>query len=137
MIRVAIVGSSGKHWTPNTTTKAVRFIHYDIFRKLVDWDINIPMWKSITLISGGATGIDSYAEVVADALGIPKRIFKADHPSWNGIVGKRGYKQRNIMIAEDCDILYCIDTKDREWSGGRWTMTHAKELGKETRLKLI
>ncbi len=137
MKRIAVVGSSKKHWTPKTTTEAVKYIKHNILMKNIEWDFNIPLWKSVTLISGGASGIDTYAEVVADTLGIPKRIFEPDVNSWNGEVGKRGFKQRNIQIAKECDVLYCIDTKDRAWSGGQWTLKYAKILGKEVYLKLI
>jgi len=49
----------------------------------------------------------------------------------------RGYKSRNIQIAEVCDILYCIEPKGRTRSGGIWTMNYAKKLGKKVYLVKI
>jgi len=43
---------------------------------------------------------------------------------------QKGYRSRNIQIAENCDILYCINPKG-VWSGGTWTMNYAKKLGRK------
>lgn len=71
-----------------------------------------------------------------------------------------GYKSRNIKIAEECDVLYCIvpynwdnfnmqpPYDDYSWcrhckvwkhptNGGCWTLKKAKKLGKETHLVVI
>jgi len=41
----------------------------------------------------------------------------------------RGYKYRNTLMAKEGEELYSIDPKG-VWSGGRWTIRHAKKLGK-------
>jgi len=137
-MRIAIVGSEGKYWDYNSRTKAVRKIR-EIFYKHVPMDFNHMLFNELTLVSGGCPkgGVDIFAECVADTLLMRKLIFEPDHNSWEGKKGKRGYKQRNIQIAEECDILYCIDPKERDWSGGRWTMNYAEKLGKETHLILL
>jgi len=93
----------------------------------------------ITLISGGAKGVDTEAEDVAKQLGIKTIIHKPLEYKW-----ENGYKPRNLKIANECDVLYCFPTKvkttpcyhcelkDHEVTGGCWTMKKAKELKKET-----
>src|SRR3990172_1245604 len=60
---------------------------------------------TVTLISGGAKGVDTQAEDVAKQLGIECKIFKPAEQNWDG------YKVRNLRIAQECDILYCLPTK--------------------------
>jgi len=99
-------------------------------------------------VSGGCHlgGADIYAEEEAAALGIPMRVHKPADRSWEG-----GYKARNILIAQDADLLYnfVVDvlpetysgtrspfcyhckTTDHVKSGGCWTAKYAATLGKE------
>src|SRR3989337_3023384 len=62
---------------------------------------------TVTLISGGAKGVDTQAEDVAKQLGIECKIFKPAEQNWDG------YKVRNLRIAQECDILYCLPTKPK------------------------
>ena len=96
--------------------------------------------ENVILISGGAKGVDTQAEDVAKGLGIKCKIFKPTEWNWDG------YKVRNMAMAQECDILYCLPTKlkiepcyhcnatDHERSGACWTMKHAKSLKKEVHL---
>ena len=179
MTRVAIVGSEGKHWTPRQRTEVIRKIH-DILmtiairegrmyqsehRRPVVANPEMRGKTLITLVSGGcgargkdekqefAGGVDVWAEIVADVLGIKKDIRYAPSMRWDDERGetsyqdhdgfrsmtiiKDGFKSRNLRIAQDCDVLYCIDPAWRKWSGGRYTMNEAKKLGKEVYLELI
>lgn len=122
------------------------------------------LWNGqIKLISGGCPkgGVDIWAEIIAVIHRILKKIFHPKINQWNDRCDyfencpckndkictanldnscgfkRTGYKSRNIQIAEECDVLYCIDPKNRKWSGGRWTMNYAKKLGKEVHLVLI
>jgi hypothetical protein len=70
--------------------------------------------------------VDLWAEEIADELGIKKEIYPAEVNQWGdeishqieiGIgykpeapskVRLKGYKSRNIQIAEACDVLCCI-----------------------------
>ena len=178
MIKVAIVGSQGKHWTSNQRTKVIKEIE-NILTNLsrVQGSIyqaqqKLPMVANpglrgktlVILVSGGCgatgeddkfkfhPGVDGWAEIVADSMGIEKDIRYApamqwsnqpitirhsNHPedpnAWEERVIRKGFKTRNLEIAKTCDILYCIDPKGRR-SGGQWTLERAKEMGKEVHL---
>jgi len=151
MVRISIVGSSGRHWTPAQRTKVIQKIRdiltddeyidhpFGPFDPLFDpGDIEYP-----TLVSGGCgalgedekfkfdPGVDGYAEMVADFIGLEKDIKYPDNFS------REACGKRNREVARDCDILYCIDPYWRTWSGGMWTLKMAKEMGKETHLVLV
>ncbi len=93
--------------------------------------------ESLTLISGGASGVDTVAEIKATELGIKCEIHRPTEKNWDA------YKIRNLKIAERCDVIYCFPTKtrlepcyhceakDHERSGGCYTAKHAKLLKKE------
>jgi hypothetical protein len=151
MKRVAIVGSSESHWTPEQRTVAVKKIK-DILLDESNYPEACPA-TPVTLISGGCPkgGIDIWAEIVADTLGIGKEIFLAEVKQWDDSVVPttldkiypdgthhyntkrlKGYMSRNIQIANACDVLYCIDPKGRKGGGGQWTMNYNKNLGKDT-----
>lgn len=144
--RVAIVGSEEKYWineTRDIVTKRIReiFKQYmvntgSMFHPYDSWDDP----KSVMLISGGCPrgGVDIWAEIIADSLGVQKTIFQPDECVWSIRNSERkGFKERNIEIAENCDVLYCFDPLERTWSGARWTFEYAKKMGKETYLELI
>ena len=136
-MRIAIVGSEEKHWTPKTRELACKKIKEILIND--DYlDVNPSDPGDViypTLISGGCQkgGIDIWAEIIADFIGLEKKIYYPDNDRWE----PNGYKDRNEKIAFDCDILYCIDPKERDWSGGRYTMKRADFYGKETYLILI
>ena len=48
-------------------------------------------------------GIDIWAEEVADSLGYKKEIYPPADLTWSG-----GFKPRNLQIARNSDIVYCI-----------------------------
>ena len=133
-MKIAIVGSEAKHWTPKTRELACKKIqeiliddtYYD-FNPADPGDITYPIF-----ISGGCPkgGIDIWAEIIADFIGLEKRIYYPVNNRWE----PDGYKARNEHIAIDCDVLFCIDPKERDWSGGRWTMKRADFYGRETHL---
>jgi len=178
-LRIAIVGSQGKHWTPAQRTKVIEKIK-EIFLKHADMEMEkvVPealkpttFWNPyahlsrVILVSGGCGttdkdskqkfdgGVDVWAEIVADALGVKKDIKYAETFNWEDEHGetsyededgfrsitiyKKGFKTRNLEIARECDVLYCIDPAWRDWSGGRWTMRESEKLGKEVHLVLI
>ena len=138
MTNIAIVGADGRKWTENDP-ELVKYIIRHILTK----------YDNPTLISGHCPlgGVDLWAEEVAKELQIPMRIFKPKQNAW------KFYKQRNIQIAEFCDVLYDIEPLkscrfcgglgvrgektcsfcegDGAYSGGTWTLKYAKTLGKE------
>lgn len=145
-VRVAIVGSEEKYWTAEQREEVVLRI-VEILSEYIETCLPYGEVSLPTLISGGCPkgGVDIWAEIVATIMYIPKKIFIPDILEWKGrwieFEGKKvylkGYKDRNMEIAKECDVLYCIDPAWRDWSGGRWTMNYAKKLGKEVHLELI
>ncbi len=107
-----------------------------------------------TLVSGGCGasgedkkqifdgGIDVWAEIVADFIGLEKDIKYAETFDWNDKVTrtqhdgpsdstkqtkkitKKGFKTRNIEIAYDCEALWCIEPKVPQ---GTYKATWSKE----------
>jgi len=134
MTRVAIVGSSGG-----------KLDSYEKFGAMKAIIKIIKEHQNPTLISGRSPlgGIDVLAEMYADEFKIPKLIFPPVTENWEG------YKNRNLAIAAECDVLYCITTRRKkifcyhckdgshEKSGGCWTMKKAKEMGKPTKLIVL
>ena len=131
MARIGIVGHEAKKFTPETEAKAREII----CSLLHSNDI---------LVSGGCHlgGIDIWAEEEADKMGLAKQIFLPAINKWEG-----GYKQRNLKIAYNSDIVHCIvvaeypegydgmkfdycyhcHTSDHIKSGGCWTAKKAKK----------
>lgn len=138
MTNIAIVGADGRKWTENDP-ELVKCIIRHILTKYDD-----PI-----LISGHCPlgGVDLWAEEVAKELEIPVVLFRPRRNAW------RFYKERNVKIAEACDIIYDIEPPrschhcrgegkigdlicrfcggDGAYSGGTWTLNYAKTLGKE------
>ena len=78
------------------------------------------------LISGAAVGVDSIAEGECDRAGWGSEIFPPANLRWE----PNGFKDRNLKIAEACDVLYCIRAKDSKTYGSGWTADRAEEMGK-------
>jgi len=95
----------------------------------------------ITVISGGAKGVDSIAIEVAKGLRLKTKIYKPEKQE------KEYYFKRNLQIAKECDELHCITVPvhDKECyhhekpqrhqkTAGCWTKNKAEELGKPCQL---
>lgn len=93
------------------------------------------------IVSGGAKGVDYIAIEVAKNLGYSTVVHGAEGQGWSY------FKERNLIIAKECDKLFCISIptrkekcyhhrpkQDHEKTAGCWTIGKAKELGKECRL---
>lgn len=78
------------------------------------------------IITGGAIGIDSLAENMANEYYIPVLVHLPKHKRWE----PEGYKERNTKIAEDCTHLLCIRTQQSTTYGSGWTADLAERLGK-------
>lgn len=99
-------------------------------------------------------GIDIWAEVIADAMGVEKLIFPPKSRRWED------YKARNIQIAKASDIVYCLsvdslpetyagmtfkvcyhcigrDEPNHIKSGGCWTTKYARSIYKDGKLIVI
>lgn len=139
MIKVAIVGTS------KADENESLFIEGLCMSILVDMKMDYGL-NNVVLISGGAKGVDSIAEKVANRMNMKTMIFKPEVENWGDIGGKIGYRTRNIKIAMECDKLFCIPAKfsgdycvhcgtdKHQRGGGCWTMKQAKKLGKQTKL---
>jgi len=104
--------------------------------------------KPITIISGGAKGVDTLAIEVSRSMGLLTDIL-------GPIMGQgwAGFKERNIRIANECDALYCITVprrnkdeqkcyhhtppQDHRKTAGCFTMNKALELNKPCELVVI
>lgn len=134
-MKVAIVGAEAVKFTDRS--------------KIVAGELIVKLLQGADMaISGGCHlgGIDIWTEEIAKYLKIPTIIHKPKVLSW-----ERGYKPRNIKIAEDCDVLHnivvreypvtytgmrfsscyhCGGATDHVKSGGCWTANYARRLGK-------
>ena len=131
-MKIAIVGTS-QNLTENEERDA-----YQLCATILKDD------SAGTLISGGAKGIDSIAEEVAKGLGLYVEIYKPKTYDWYG------YSDRNLIIAQECDKLFCITTnvhdekcyhhdksQDHQRTGGCWTLREAARINKPCRLFVI
>jgi len=106
MSKIGIVGHAKDKFTSKTEAKARRIIQ----SLLSEGDI---------VVSGGCHlgGIDIWAEEEADKLGLEKEIYLPATQKWEG-----GYKQRNLQIANESDIVHVIvvETYPQEYKGRRF-----------------
>jgi hypothetical protein len=96
----------------------------------------------LTVVSGGADGVDTIAEEVAKEYKLDTLVFPAEVTQWEDEGDKKGFKTRNTQIAKNCDVLYCFprvrkdkdcyhcNSSEHQVGGGCWTAKKAKELGK-------
>jgi len=78
------------------------------------------------IVSGGAEGVDTYAQAYAKNHGIPMVILYPD-PS---IPSPRRFYERNQWIAEISDIVVAFNQKNRK-SGTLQTINYANKLNKK------
>ena len=75
-------------------------------------------------------GVDTWVEIICAKLGIKTEIYPAPAKQWDDQIfidnitrfeyPKKGYRSRNIQIAEACDILYDLEPKGScRWCGGK------------------
>ena len=87
--------------------------------------------RDVIVISGGAKGVDTWAEQSARERGLEVIIFKPDlkNIKHRGDMVQR-YYNRNKKVAQECDILYAFVSPDRK-GGTENTIKFAQELGKK------
>lgn len=96
------------------------------------------------IISGSASGVDSIAVEVARSLGFTVLEYPPEGSGWEY------NKKRNLIIAKECDELYCIsvpvhkkkcyhhlEPQNHEKTAGCWTLNKVKEMGKTNSLIVI
>lgn len=143
MTVVGIVGAEGAKFTRHGERQAKRLI----LLLLAPGDV---------VVSGGCHlgGVDLWAEQAAAYLELPAPIiFRPASRAWS-----TGYKPRNLLIAERCDVLHniVVDSYPPGWtgmtfdfcyhcgkdaghvkSGGCWTAKQARRLGKPAHWHVI
>jgi len=99
---VAIVGHAADKFTDETEEEARRVIRL------------ILSGERVRLVSGGCHmgGVDIFAEEEADEMGLEKSIFRPEALTWGTHNGKRGFRDRNLMIAERCSEAHCVVVKE-------------------------
>lgn len=150
-ITLGIVGAEAKKFTPATEALARQTIRSAI-----------TAWGATLVVSGHSPlgGIDWWAIEEAKALGVDTREHPAGVHTWDSVAGVDGFKDRNLKIARDADVLMCITVmrlppgfkgmefadgcyhchtppEDHIKSGGCWTMKQAARMGKQTALAII
>ncbi len=150
-MNIGIVGAESAKFTPSGEREARFLIRSILHAALIDAS------EPVTLVSGGCHlgGIDIWAEEEADILNIGKHIHLPKEQNWSG-----GYERRNLLIAQDSDIVHNItvaslpmsftgrrfgicyhcERRKRETgksytphvkSGGCWTAYRAEKIGKQ------
>lgn len=115
-MRIAIVGSRRRDCK-------------DEVEKLINelWTCN----KNLVIVSGGATGVDTWAEDYGKLLGIETDIYL---PNLENLLNKidtiRRYYARNKLIVENSGAIYAFVADDRK-GGTENTIKWAKKLGKQ------
>jgi len=114
-MKLAVVGSQRKSWLSSE-----QLIRVDGIIRAV-----MMVLEPDGFISGGASGVDSWAESYADLYGIPKKIFYPEQNNW------LAFKSRNILIASECEALVCIRSIYSKTYGSGWTADYAESLKKK------
>lgn len=132
MMRIGIVGAEAAKFTKVGEETAKQLIRQIIFLRAAS-----------EIISGGCHlgGIDIWAEEIGYELGLKVTVFKPQNHTW-----ENGYKERNLLIANNSDEVHNItvrtypknftrmrfpkcyhcNTDTHIKSGGCWTMKKAK-----------
>lgn len=82
------------------------------------------------ILSGGAVGVDTLAYAFARGAKIPCNPIEPEVMSWEDRDGKKGYRSRNVEIAQKCDALLCIRAGSSKTYGSGWTADFAESQGK-------
>ena len=134
-MKVAIVGTSAKDLSVEQHSAISIRISQILARYTYD----------TIIISGGAAGVDSVAIYLAKQFGFETLVYYPKIHKWEG-----GYMERNLEIANACDVLYCISVSTSEpdcyhhpekmrhlKTAGCWTLAEADKLEKQCYLEVI
>ncbi len=87
------------------------FTQYEILKKVCDHMLSkVQDLSTITIVSGGARGVDKMGERYAQERGIPCVIFKAD---WDNLGKSAGYKRNQEMADYASHLIAFWDGKSR------------------------
>ena len=121
-MKIGIVGSS----KAPVNEESIRFVE----------DIIVDYPQDTVFVSGGAKGIDEIVEMACMVVGRKLIIHKPKTENWEG------YKERNIIIAHECDKVICValrskdkeaycyhcGSEEHERTGGCYTARRCKEF---------
>lgn len=121
-----------------TDTEEGDFMKIAIVGNRVGWDKKFILKKlkelGITnkdiLLSGGAEGVDTFAQEYAKEIGAEIRIF---YPNMEDPSPQR-YYNRNEKIAMACDKMIAFDHNGNMQSGTKNSVSHAEKFGKPVTL---
>lgn len=100
-------------------------------RDITDLAIELP-FRPTEIISGGAKGVDTLAEIFAKKNNIPIRVFRPDYSKGNY---KAAPLIRNRLIVDNCDVL--VAYWDGESKGTKFTIDYAKKQGKNVIVNIL
>lgn len=145
-MKIGIIGHGADKFTKKSAQEAKNLI-----RKILCAQKEMP-----TLVSGHSPvgGVDIYAEEIAKGLTLALDLKIPKQKQWDA---QYGFKQRNLAIAQDADVLHVILvdkypigykgrmfdkcyhclTSDHVKSGACWTVKEARKLGKEVIYHII
>lgn len=112
-VRVAVVGSR-------------EFDSYKLVENTVDSILAERGLKDVLIVSGGARGVDTLAELYAIRRNLPKKVYKANWTEY----GKAAGPLRNTQIVENSDLIIAFRLPGSR--GTQNTINQAKERGVET-----
>jgi hypothetical protein len=100
--------------------------------KLVEWWVN-DLPDGVTIVSGGAKGVDTAAEIYGKARNLPVIVHL---PDLNGCKERHEmterYYARNQKIVDDSDLIVAFTEKE---NGGTWdTIKRARRAGKPVKI---
>jgi hypothetical protein len=81
-------------------------------------------WESI--VTGDAAGIDQLTDQICAETGVPCKSYIPESRQWE----PRGYKARNMLVAEAADAMLCIRDPNSLTYGSGWTANYFNSLGK-------
>ncbi len=104
-------------------------------RNIEDLDIDLII-KEIPdncteIVSGGAKGIDTYAQIIAEKLDVPIKVFLPEYEKY----GKAAAVKRNKQIVEYSDIVIAV--WDYESKGTRNSILESLKTNKKVRVIII
>ncbi len=97
----------------------------ELVKAIITYYIKRYVNNLLTIISGGAEGVDSIAEEVARSFNIPFIAYLPEGNKWGD------YEKRNKQIVEGCDMLLAIRYSESKTYGSGWTRDYAIKLGKK------
>lgn len=113
-MRLAIVGSQLCAWKSDHIIRTAKLVIAGFCRELGPDE----------LVSGGATGVDTWAEEYDHERPTGIKIFLPTERSWPA------FKARNIQIGDYCDQLLAIRSSLSTTYGSGWTADYTESLGK-------